>query len=1107
MIVLHAGIYENSLAFWAETSTPVAKRSRKQTPMPINIKTVDDQTQHTTKNSNRYSSERRYKFSTSLAQLQDLMKMVGVKPKIISRSYILLPTRENHDAVASSALIADEHDNIDTSKKSSKIKLEEWWVYAAILDGEDVTNVLTNIIDKRTIKPGIAVGADATYISSVLDFAASLAMRQQFIPDVERDAASRDYRAIWKPLITGYDSKKFKELAESMPDAIWAFTSVENRYEIPRGKPIAILSKLLVYLLSNIIRASLPVSKTPSFYRRKKFDSVHDEWLYKLRTRKTNVITRGDAGELRRQIREWNRPMITTTGLPIRLCFRLEEPKENEDEWFVRYMLQSRNDPSLLVPANEAWDSESSILPRGADTKEFLLSSLGQASGIFQGIMTGLQGRNDSIRINNQNIGIGGCHLDSEGAHKFLTSDAAALEQAGYGVILPAWWTGKGTKTRIKVKGDVNIPNMKAPGMLNLDSIMQFDWSVAMGDKNVTMTELEKLARAKSSLVRVRGEWVEVSTDDIKHAISFLKKRTKKASLLDAIRMRLGGSDTAGMLGTKFKDDESDPSSKSGMDVEITSNDDHILEVFDSLDGKSHLEEIKQPDGFCGTLRPYQVRGLSWLAFLQRWGLGGCLADDMGLGKTIQILALAQLLQHKTLESKNKSYGSFLLVCPTSVISNWQKEAARFVPALSVYIHHGTNRIKNAAGIKKLTKHYDIIITSYGLLHRDLKILKNVTWGSVILDEAQNIKNAQTKQSRAARMIKSASRFALTGTPVENNVGDLWPIMEFMNPGFLGTQAAFKRNFFLPIQTAQDTEAAEKLKQATGPFILRRLKTDKTVISDLPEKIETKTYCSLTKEQASLYKAVLADVERALEGDEAEQGIKRKGVILSSLARLKQVCDHPALFLKDNSDASDASSGRIRSGKILRLTEMLSEIIDVGDSALVFTQFVEMGHILRRHLQETFGLEVMFLHGGTSRKQRDEMVRKFQGDDAKQADNSRIFIVSVKAGGTGLNLTAANHVFHFDRWWNPAVEDQATDRAFRIGQKKNVQVHKMICSGTLEEKIDFMIEQKKDVTEKVIGTGEGWITEMSNEDLRDVLSLSTEAASVTVMTQEGGSSE
>jgi SNF2 family DNA or RNA helicase len=450
----------------------------------------------------------------------------------------------------------------------------------------------------------------------------------------------------------------------------------------------------------------------------------------------------------------------------------------------------------------------------------------------------------------------------------------------------------------------------------------------------------------------------------------------------------------------------------------------------------------------------------------------------MGLGKTVQTLALLQ-------RDWQQHQGPVLLICPMSVVGNWQKEAARFTPQLTVLVHHGASRIKGESFAKQAAK-YALVLSSYSLLHRDFELLKQVNWAGLILDEAQNIKNPETKQAKSARSLAACYRIALTGTPVENHVGDLWSLMEFLNPGFLGHQAEFKRNFFVPIQAERDSDAANRLKRLTGPFILRRLKTDKTIIADLPDKMEMKVFCNLTREQASLYAAVVKDAAKDLE---KAKGIQRKGLVLATLSKLKQVCNHPAQFLGDNS----AIPGR--SGKLARLTEMLEEALAEGDRALIFTQFTEMGELIRKHLQETFGREVLFLHGSVPKKQRDQMVHRFQEANGKSdsPDTPRIFLLSLKAGGTGLNLTAANHVFHFDRWWNPAVENQATDRAFRIGQTRNVQVHKFLCVGTLEEKINEMIERKQEVAGSIVGTGESWLTELSTGELKDLFALRKEA--------------
>ncbi len=636
------------------------------------------------------------------------------------------------------------------------------------------------------------------------------------------------------------------------------------------------------------------------------------------------------------------------------------------------------------------------------------------------------------------------------------------LSQAGFGLLLPGWWTRKGTKTHLKAQAKVKGKKLQIGSGLTLEKIVSFDWEIALGDRVLTVKELQALAKLKAPLVKIRGQWVEVNDAEIRAALEFWKKNPHgEASLRDVIKLAVGASEKA-----------------EGLDFEGLNASGWIGELISHLKEKAGFEELPAPNGFSGTLRPYQFRGYSWLAFLRQWGIGACLADDMGLGKTIQTLALIQhdLEQVEGLEAPKP----VLLVCPTSVINNWKKEASRFTPKLSVMVHHGISR-KKEEEFKKEAMNHAIVISSYGLLQRDAKFLQGVPWAGVVLDESQNIKNPETKQAKAARALKADYRIALTGTPVENNVGDLWSIMEFLNPGFLGSQASFKRNFFIPIQAERDQEAARRLKEITGPFILRRLKTDSSIISDLPEKMEMKTYCTLTKEQASLYAAVLEDIEEAME--EAEEGIQRRGIVLSALSRLKQVCNHPAQFLKDNSGIPG------RSGKLAMLTEMMDVVLENEEKALVFTQFAEMGRMLKEHLQASFGCEVLFLHGGVPRKQRDRMIERFQ----EGKEYLPIFVLSLKAGGTGLNLTGANHVFHFDRWWNPAVENQATDRAFRIGQTKNVEVHKFICAGTLEEKIDEIIERKVQVAENVVGTGEAWLTELSNEELKDVFALREEA--------------
>jgi SNF2 family DNA or RNA helicase len=598
-----------------------------------------------------------------------------------------------------------------------------------------------------------------------------------------------------------------------------------------------------------------------------------------------------------------------------------------------------------------------------------------------------------------------------------------------------------------------------------LRDLVDFRYDLAVGDQELDPDELAELARLKVPLVRLRGQWVELDDRHLKAALRFLEKnRSGTISAGDALLAGLNGpgSDLA------------------GDDLPLVQVDaDGWLGDLLSGQADRRLEPVAAPASFAGTLRPYQERGVAWLSFLGRLGLGSVLADDMGLGKTISVLGL--MAHEREASGEAVRNPPTLLVCPMSVVGNWEREAARFTPELRVHVHHGAGRLSGEELTSELTA-ADLVITTYGIAARDREALGAVQWGRVVCDEAQNIKNHATRQAQAVRALPAASRVALTGTPVENRLSDLWSIMEFTSPGLLGPAERFRQKFAIPIERGGDEEATERLRRITGPFVLRRLKTDKSIISDLPDKLEMKVWCNLTAEQASLYQATVTDMLARIEA--AEEGIERRGLVLATMAKLKQVCNHPAHLLGDGSRLPG------RSGKLARLEEICDEIVAEGDKALCFTQYAEFGSMLQPHLAARLGCPVLYLHGGTPKKQRDAMIAGFQA-----MTEPAVFLLSLKAGGTGLNLTAASHVIHVDRWWNPAVEDQATDRAFRIGQRKDVQVRKFVCVGTLEERIDAMIEEKKALAEAVVGTGEAWLTELSVAELRTVIALSPEAVS------------
>jgi SNF2 family DNA or RNA helicase len=558
---------------------------------------------------------------------------------------------------------------------------------------------------------------------------------------------------------------------------------------------------------------------------------------------------------------------------------------------------------------------------------------------------------------------------------------------------------------------------------------------------------MDALVRAKAPLVRLRGRWVAVDPERLRDGVAFLEERRDAPTVGDVLH-----------LAVTHPDDVPTP-----LPVESLRLDGVLGEL---LDGGGRLEPLDAPDTVHATLRPYQRRGLSWLAFLARLGLGGVLADDMGLGKTLQVLAL------EAHERTDRHPGPTLLVCPTSVVSTWRREAERFVPDLRVAVHHGAGRSDPGTAATDA----DLVVTSYGTLIRDTDALAGLAWHRVVLDEAQMVKNNRSRGAKAVRRLDAGHRLALTGTPVENRLAELWSIMDAVNPGLLGTATAFRERYAVPVERHGRTDVAEDLRKRTRPFLLRRLKTDPTVVDDLPDKIETVERCTLTTEQASLYRVVVDQVLEKI--DDVQPGIERRGRVLAAMTKLKQVCDHPALLLHDGSPI-----GR-RSGKIARLEEILAEVLAAGERALLFTQFAAFGDMLAPHLAARFDTEVAWLHGGVSRKARDAMVERFQ-----RGEGPSLFLLSLRAGGTGITLTAAQHVVHLDRWWNPAVEDQATDRAFRIGQKRTVGVRKLVCAGTLEERIDDLIAGKRELADLAVRDGEDWLSELSTDELARVLTL------------------
>jgi SNF2 family DNA or RNA helicase len=611
---------------------------------------------------------------------------------------------------------------------------------------------------------------------------------------------------------------------------------------------------------------------------------------------------------------------------------------------------------------------------------------------------------------------------------------------------------------------------------LGFDAMLDFRVQIALGDEELSEAEWQELLAAENGLVLLKGKWVEVDREQLSQALEHWKQVERESqnglSFVEGMRLLAGAPADLSADDDGVETEEEWSFVKAGK---------WLSEVLDEVRSPDGLKQALPGKELKADLRPYQQVGVNWLSFLSQLGLGACLADDMGLGKTVQVIAL--LLARKN--SKQKSAKPSLLVLPASLLANWKAELERFAPSLKVEFAHPSQTPKEnwatwESDPKSAFAKTDVVLTTYGMLLR-LEWLTKIPWQFAILDEAQAIKNPNARQTKAVKKLEADHRIALTGTPVENRLSDLWSLFDFLCPGLLGNRARFKG--FVKSLNDREKDRYAPLRRLVQPYILRRLKTDRRIISDLPEKTELKAYCGLTKSQAALYAKLVAELKEALEETD---GIQRRGLVLAYLMRFKQVCNHPSQLLGDGKyEAKD-------SGKFARLAEICEEVASRQEKMLVFTQFAEMGHLLQARLQERFAREVPFLHGGTRKADRDALVARFQ-----DAGGPPVLLLSLKAGGTGLNLTAANHVIHFDRWWNPAVEDQATDRAFRIGQKKNVLVHKFLCQGTIEERIDEMITEKIQLTNEVLeGGGEQILTELSNDELIQLVSLDVERASL-----------
>ncbi|WOB45458.1 DEAD/DEAH box helicase family protein [Thermoleptolyngbya oregonensis NK1-22] len=993
---------------------------------------------------------------------------------------LFLPTYVNEIEGETSRLpqysVALPDGETDGTERSPSLELHPWQIEGLLLSPLEAFQLLNSLPLSTVGDADSFISGDLRFWSHAARWSLDLLARAKFLPGLRlQDGAAI---ATWQVLLDSeVDQTRLQQFSRRMPPAC-------RTYQLPHSapddaddaddaeSPFPAARLVLLDFLNRVteaqIRQAIAAQPLPAAPLPK--DIALREWLQALGDEEGAIAAEPARIErLQSALTQWTAPIAPVLNQQIaafRTCFYLHPPAAGQTDWTLEYFLQATDDPEFLLSARTIWSNPVDRLVYLERTiphpQETLLAGLGLASRLYPVLEPSLQTSQPQS-----------CRLNPLQVYEFIRSTAWRLQDSGFGVVLPPSLSQEqGWANRLGLSVRAEAP--KGSAGMGLKSLLNFKWELTIGGQRISKAEFDRLVALNTPLVEINGEWVELRPQDIRAAQDFFASRKDQMalSLEDALRISTGDTQTIEKLPV--------------VSFEASGALQDLISTLTT--GNQNLSLIPTPKGFQGELRPYQLRGASWLAFLEQWGLGACLADDMGLGKTIQLIAL--LLHLQETEQLEKPV---LLVCPTSVLGNWEREVKRFGPSLRVWVQHGDKRPQGAE-FARTAQRYHLVITSYALVYRDEKDLKRVSWQGVVLDEAQNIKNPEAKQSQAVRQLDAQFRIALTGTPVENRLSELWSILDFLNPGYLGPRNFFQRRFSVPIERYGDTDSLKILRSLVQPFILRRLKTDRDIIQDLPEKQEMTVFCGLTAEQAAIYQRL---VDRSLEQIESADGIQRHGMILALLTRLKQVCNHPVLLQIEEDEEDGKVPPELESptallagsGKLQRLTEMLEELLAEGDRTLIFTQFAKWGKQLQAYLEQQFKREVIFLYGGSSKKQREEMVDRFQNDP----QGPRIFILSLKAGGVGLNLTRANHVFHYDRWWNPAVENQATDRAFRIGQTRNVQVHKFVCTGTLEERIHDLIESKKALSEQVVGTGENWLTELDTDQLRQLLLLDRSA--------------
>lgn len=751
-------------------------------------------------------------------------------------------------------------------------------------------------------------------------------------------------------------------------------------------------------------------------------------------------------------------PFFRQGGWPIQsknqhsdvlVAIRLSEPESLSDDWILETVVRGKKSSVHWTPP---------FRKKHATIIDALPDKWKEHSTFIEETQTQML---DLINIESDQKYFLSRTLSDMDVREFLRDDAARLQALGFDVILPSWLKVV-KESKLRVKSNANTTSFKTSAGLN--EILTFDWHFSLNGQSISEDQFKQMVEENREYIRAGNEWFRIDSNWM-HEIRALMEQTESENWTVKELLFRELPDEL-ILDQEDAEEEEDPL----FQFELTQS---LQKYLEQLQDKKGLPPTLVSPHLLTELRPYQQTGFDWLVFMREQGFGVCLADDMGLGKTVQLIAYL-LHIHRTKKASEPSF----IICPTSVLGNWQKELARFAPDLDVHVHYGQQRSKDESFASELKNiNPDVVLTTYGTASQDAESLSEVNWASVTLDEAQNIKNMHTKQSRAIRKLRGEHHLALTGTPVENRLSELWAIFDFIYKGYLGSFRKFQEGYIAPIERDDSEEHKRKLRLKIRPFLMRRTKQDPDLLLNLPDKQEQREYCPLTTEQAALYESLIQETLHKLE---TLTGFEKKGLILKMLSKLKQLCNHPALYLKEG--FGSAEDMMERSEKLARIVTLAAEIAGRGEQCLIFTQYIGMGHLLQHCLSELYDIDTPFLSGSMPKQQRDNLVEAFQEKEFP------IFLLSLKAGGTGLNLTAANHVLHADRWWNPAVENQATDRAYRIGQTKFVHVHKFVTIGTIEEKIDKLLSEKQALSEDLIQSSQ-WITELGDDDLRDLLTF------------------